>query len=638
MVGLGVLGLLITLGAAKWAKADETDMIVSHGYSFYGELSYPADFTHFNYVNPNAPKGGEIALNFVGTLDSMNPYSGKGRAHLFSIYHYETLLGEAASRIGMPADVYGESYCLLCERLEYPKDKSWVIFHMRKDATFSNGDPVTAHDVLFSHNIFLEQGLKSYAEAVRKRIPDAEVLDDYTIKFYFADDLESRRSLIDQVGGVPVFRKAWFDEQKETLAGTWLAVGPPEGSGPYMVDSFDLTKRIVLKRNPDYWGWDHPVNQGRHNFDTIRLEIFGDDTASFEGFKAGEYTMRTEGDPKKWASQYKDIPKVKSGQIIMEELPDGQPPTAAGIIFNLTQTENKNPSRKALEDVRVREALSLAFNFEWTNNSLLYDLYQQRASYSDGTEIMATGKPEGLELELLTSLGDLVPAEMLENEARLPHTSKGERLSDRRNLRKAGKLLEEAGWTVGDDGIRRNADGETFSLEYLFLATSTQTSRASAESFVENVKAMGIEIKLDLVDPAQYTNRERERDYDLVSDSYPAFLGTGTGLMQRLGAETAAFSLFNPAGIASPLVDAVIDGSLKAESRAEEVAWLKALDRTLRHEFIMIPTWYKPNHWVASYNQYEHPEEIAPFGLGHLDYWWYNAEKGAALQAAGALR
>lgn len=629
-LGVGVLGLIVTLGAAGLVRADDKEMVVSHGYSFYGDLSYPADFAHFNYVNPRAPKGGEISQAYVGTLDSMNPYSGQGRAHLFSIYHYESLLGEAPSRVGLPADVYGEAYCLLCERLEYPKDKSFVIFHMRKDAKFSNGDPVTAHDVDFSHNIFLEQGLKSYAEAVRKRIPKSEVIDDYTIKFYFADDLESRRSLIDQVGGVPVFRKAWFEENEETLKGTWLEKGPPEGSGPYMVESFDLTKRIVLKRNPDYWGADHPVNVGRHNFETIRLEIFGDDAASFEGFKAGEYTYKGEGDPKKWASQYTDLPKVKDGYIKLEELPDGQPPTAAGIVFNT--------GKDIWKDVRVREAVSLAFNFEWTNESLLYDLYQQRSSYSEGTEVMATGKPEGLELELLQSLGDLVPAAMFEEEARMPHTSNGSRLPDRRNLRKAGKLLDEAGWGVGDDGLRRDADGNVMKLEYLYIATSTQTGRAATESFVENVKALGIDIKLDLVDPSQYTARERDRDYDLVSDQYPSFLGTGTGMQQRFGSEAAEFSLFNPAGLASPLVDAIIEGSLKAESRAEEVAWLKALDRALRHEFIMIPTWYKPNYWVASYNMYEHPEEIAPFGLGHLDYWWYNAEKAEAIKAAGALR
>lgn len=636
-LGLGILGLIITLSAVGLARAQEPEMVVSHGYSFYGELTYPPDYTHFNYVNPDAPKGGEISLNYVGTLDSMNPYSGKGRAHLFSIYHYESLLGEAPSRVGLPADVYGETYCLLCERLEYPKDKSWVIFHMRKDAKFSNGDPVTAHDVLFSHNIFLEQGLKSYAEAVKKRIPNAEVIDDYTIKFYFADDLESQRSLIDQVGGVPVFRKAWFEENDEMLTNPWLQKGPPEGSGPYVVGSFDVTRRITLERNPDYWGWDHPINKGRHNFDVIRLEIFGDDLAAFEGFKAGEYTFRNEGDSKKWATGYV-FPKAEAGHIVLENLPDGQPPVPTGIVFNLTQSEDKAPGRKALEDVRVREAVSLAFNFQWTNESLQYDLFSQRTSFSENTDVMATGTPSGLELELLQSLGDIVPAAIFDQEVRVPHSSKPERVFDRRNGRKAMKLLDEAGWAVGDDGVRRNEKGEVLKLNFLFSSSSTPTTKAAIENFVANVKNLGVDITLELVDPSQYTLRERDRDYDLVIDSYAAFLGAGTGLHQRYGSESAAFSLFNPAGLASPLVDAVINGSLQSESREEEVAWLKALDRALRHEFIMIPLWYKPDHWAAYYDQYEHPEEIAPFGLGHLDYWWFNAEKAEALKAAGALR
>jgi microcin C transport system substrate-binding protein len=344
-----------------------------------------------------------------------------------------------------------------------------------------------------------------------------------------------------------------------------------------------------------------------------------------------------ESDSKKWVTGY-DFPKVEAGSIKLETLPDGTPPAASGMVFNLTQKEGKSASRAALEDVRVREALSLAFNFEWTNESLLYSLFEQRSSYSQDTEVMAESVPTGLELELLQGLGDLVPAALFEEEVRMPHSSNGARLADRRNFRKAGKLLDEAGWSVGDDGVRRNAEGQTMSLTFLFNSTSTPTTRAAIESFVENVKTLGIDMKLELVDSAQYTLRERDRDYDLVVDQYPAFLGTGTGLKQRLGSDVAAFSLFNPAGIASPLIDAVIEGSLKATSREEEVAWLKALDRVLRHEFIMIPLWFKPDHWTAYYNMYEHPEEIAPFGLGYLDYWWFNQEKYDQLIEAGALR
>jgi microcin C transport system substrate-binding protein len=618
-----------TAGAADEAATTEAadgNMIVSHGYSFYGDLTYPADYPHFDYVNPDAPKGGEIALSVVGTFDSMHPYTRKGRAGALSTIMYESLLGEGVGGAAAPADVYGESYCLLCERIEYPEGKDWVIFYMRPEARFSDGTPVTAHDIAFSHNLLLDEGLQSYAEAVRKRIPKVEVIDDHTIKFYFTEGI-SRRSLIDQVGFVPAWSKKWYEETGAGLDESRLEISP--GSGPYMVDSVDVNRRIVYKRNPDYWGNDLPFNVGRNNFDTIRVEYFGDDTASFEAFKAGEYTFRSEGDSRKWATGY-DFPKTRDGQVITKELPDGSPAQPSGIVFNL--------GREVLQDRRVRQAIALAFNFEWTNESLQYGLFEQRVSYTQDTPLMAEGPPEGAELAFLQSLGDLVPPEMLTEPALVPHTSSPERLLDRRNVRTAMRLLDEAGWGVGDDGIRRNADGEVLRLNFLFNSASSPTLSAVMENFVTNVGTLGIDITFEKVDAAQYTTRERDRDYDLVFDAYAAFLGTGTGLMQRYGSEAAAFSLFNPAGLASPLVDEIIDRSLNATTREEEEVSLMALDRALRYEFIMIPVWYNPSHWVAYYDQYEHPEEIPPYALGQLDFWWYNAERAEALRNAGALR
>ena len=625
-LGFGVLGLLISLGAATFVKAEDPEMIVSHGYSFYGNLTYPADYTHFDYVNPDAPKGGEISYTRVGTFDSMNPYTRKGRAGTLSWMMYESLLGDGPSSVAVPADVYGEAYCLLCESLEYPKDKSWVIFHMRKDAKFSTGDPVTAHDIAFSHNLLLDEGLKSYADAVRARIPKVEVIDDYTIKFYFTEGI-SRRSLIDQVGGVPAWSKKWYEETGAKLDESRLEVSP--GSGPYMIDSVDVNRRIVYKKNPDYWGEDLPFNKGRNNFDSIRVEYFTDDTAAFEGFKAGEYTFRVEGDSKKWASEYV-FPKVDAGHVKKEQLADGAPATPSGIVFNLL--------REPLKDKRVRQAVALAYNFEWTNESLQYGLFQQRNSYTENSPVMATGVPEGAELEFLQSLGDLVPPDLLTEPVSVAHTSNAARLFDRRNGRKAMALLDEAGWAVGDDGIRRNAAGEPLELNFLFNSSSSATGKAVMENFVGNTQKLGIDITLDVVDPSQYTSRERDKDYDLVFDSYSTFIGTGTGLAQRFGSEAAEYSLFNPAALASPLIDEIIELSLRAETQEEEYAAMTALDRALRHEFIMIPLWYKPEHWVAYYDQYEHPDTIPPFALGHIDFWWYNADKGEALKAAGALR
>ncbi len=622
------VSFLVLLTMIYWASAAaaEDKMIVSHGYSFYGDLTYPPDYEHFSYVNPDAPKGGEIALSALGTFDSMNPYTRKGRGGALSTIMFESLLGDGNGGISVPSDVYGESYGLLAERLEYPEGKDWVIFHMRKEARFSNGDPVTAHDIAFSHNLLLDDGLKSYADAVRKRIPKVEVIDDHTIKFYFTPGI-SRRSLIDQVGGVPAWSKKWYEENDARLDEARLVTSP--GSGPYMIDTVDVNRRIVYKRNPDYWGKDLPFNVGRHNFDRIRIEYFGDENAAFEAFKAGEYTFRTEGNSRQWASAY-DFPKVKNGQIIKKELPDGSPPTPSGIVFNL--------GREVFQDKRVREAVSLGFNFEWTNESLQFGLFKPRASFTQDTELMATGVPEGEELAFLQSLGDVVPADILTQEARVPHVSKADRLLDRRNLRRAMKLLEEAGWGVDANGKRVNAGGQPMTLTFLLNSAGSSTLRAVVENFASNLQAMGIDAIVEAVDASQYTARERDRDYDLVFDSYAAFLGTGTGLMQRYGSEAAQFSLFNPAGLASPLVDTIIEASLQAQSSEEERITLTALDRALRYEFIMIPTWYNDSFWVAYYDQYEHPEEIPAFALGQLDFWWYNQDKADALRAAGALR
>ncbi len=620
--------LMLSLAALAASVAMAEDKTIhSHGYSYFGDLTYPADYTHFNYVNPDAPKGGEISLHAPGTFDSMNPYSRKGRAGRYSWMVYESLMGEMPSTGGgAPSDAYGEMYGLLAESLEYDEGKTWVIFHMRPEAKFADGTPVTAHDVVFSHNLFLDQGLKSYADAVRKRVLSAEALDDHTVKFTFAKDV-ARRSLIDQVGSTPVFPKTWYEETGARLDESRLDAAI--GSGPYQVYGVDVNRRIVYARNPDYWGWHLPINQGRHNFDMIRIEYFSDDSAAFEAFKAGEYTFRAESNSKKWATGY-DFPAKQNGDVRLEELPDGTPPLPNGIVFNL--------AREPLKDVRVRRALTLAYNFEWTNESLQFGLFSQRNSFVQDSPLEAKGVPQGAELELLKSLGDVVPPEMLSDEAVIAHTSKANRLNDRKNLRKAMKLLDEAGWKVGDDGLRRNDKGETLSIEFPIASSGSATLSAVVESYIGNLQKMGVDAMYEKVDPSQFTLRNRERDYDLVFDRYRPFLEAGTGLMQMYGSEEAAFSLFNPAGLASPMVDAIIKASLETDTREAQDAALMALDRALRYERFMVPTWYNDSYWVAYWDMFEHPEELPRYALGVLDFWWVNADKAAALKASGALR
>lgn len=624
LLSMGVFVLIVATLLGSTLRAEE-NTTVSHGYSFYGNLTYPADYQHFAYVNPDAPKGGEISIGTVGTFDSMNPYSRKGRAGALASVMYESLLGEGVNA-SAPADTYSEAYGLLAESLEYDEGRNWVIFNMRPEAKFSDGTPVTAYDIEFSHNLLLDGGLKSYGDAVRAMIPKVEVLGDHKIKFYFAEGI-SRRSLIETVGAIPAWSKKWYEESGAELDESRLNVSP--GSGAYVIDTVDVNRRVVYKRNPDYWGNDLPFNKGRNNFDKIRIEYFGDDTAAFEGFKAGEYTFRVGRDSRKWATAY-EFPKVQNGQIVKKSLPDGSPPTPSGMVFNL--------GSEMLKDRRVRQAIALAYNFEWTNESLQHGLFKQRASFTQDTPLMATGVPQGDELAFLKTLGDLVPDTILNDPILMPHTSDPDRLLDRRNIRKASKLLDDAGWVVGDDGLRRNAQGQELKLSFLFNSNASGTLSGITENFISNVSTLGVEIVLEKVDSSQFTSRRRDRDYDMIFASYGSFLGTGTGLPQQYGSEAAEYSLFNPAGLADPLVDAIIDASLQVATRDEEVAAMMALDRVLRDAFVMIPVWYKADHWVAYYDQYGHPDTIPPYALGYLDFWWYDAEKGAALVKAGALR
>lgn len=613
---------LVFLCAAVQARAQSAEgNITSHGYSFFGNLKYPADFEHFDYVNPDAPKGGEMSLATSGTFDSLNPYSRKGRSGALTSIQYDALL------VGSD-DTIGEYYGLLAHSLEYPEDRSYVIFYMRPEATFSDGTPVTAHDVVFSHNLFITQGLPSYAQAVGRMVTGAEAIDDHTVKFTFNPET-SMRSRIETVGLTDVFSKAWFEaDESRRLDEPRLETAV--GSGPWILDNYDINRRIVYKRRADYWAKDLPVNRGRHNFDTIRIEYFADASAQFEAFKAGEYTFRVEGDPKRWASAY-DFPKLADGTVIKKDLPNGSPPDPTGFVFNL--------GRPQLQDPRVREAIALVFNFEWTNESLLFGLNAPRDSFIEGTPLEAMGPPTGAEKAFLESLGDIVPPEMFEQDARGVHTSQSERLNDRRNMRTATRLLGEAGYTVGDDGLMRDATGQTLRLNMIMPSNIDASVQGMHETFVQNLRAIGVDAAYDSIDPSQYTLRQRERDYDMLySTRYGAFLSTGGGLSQMYGSAEAEFSLFNPAGLASPLVDAIIEASFLADSQEATNVALTALDRALRYENFIIPIGYVPVHWVAYYDMYEHPETLPPYALGSRDFWWVNPDKEAALKASGKLR
>lgn len=611
-----VLGAAVVAALPVWAQ--ET-VITAHGISTFGELQLPADFTHLPYVNPDAPKGGEISVWAFGGFDSMNPYSVKGRAAALSSAPYESIL------VGT-ADEIGAAYCLLCSTLEYPEDRSWVIFNLRPEVTFADGSPLTAEDVLFSYETFLAKGLTDFRTVLATQVEAVEVLDPQRIKFTFKDDVPFR-DLPADMGGLPVISKAHYEANNLDLEESSMT--PMLGSGPYMPGRIDVGKSITWVRNPEYWGADLPMNKGRSNFDSIRVEYYSDYDAAFEGFKAGNYTFRNEASSIKWATGF-DFPEVANGQIIKTELPDGAKASGQAFLFNLR--------REKFQDPRVREAIGLMFNFEWSNATLFYDLYARVHSVWENSWLEASGTPTPAEAALLQPLVDqgLLPATILTDEAVMAPES-GARQLDRGNLRRASALLDEAGWTVGSDGMRRNAAGQVLSVEML---NDSPTFDRVMNPFVENLKALGIDARMTRVDNAQMESRTRppSYDFDMITGNARSSYISGSELKQFYGSETADVSAFNVMGLKSPAVDRLIENVMASQSLDDLTVATQALDRVLRAERFWVPQWYKNTHTIAYYNMFEHPETLPPYALGELDFWWYNAEKAEALKASGVLR
>ena len=593
----------------------EGKTIKSHGFNFFGELNYSKDFPYLNYVNKDAPKGGEISIWSMGTFDSMNPYSRKGRAGALASAPFESLLEGTADEVG---SLYG----LLAETIEYPEDQTWVIFNLRDEAKFSDGTPVTAYDVKYTFELFLEQGLASYKAILGQIVQKAEVLGPKKIKYSFTPDA-SKRDAIPIVGGLPVMSKAWFDATGARLDESRMEIAI--GSGPYVLDEFEVNKRISYKRNEDYWGNELPLMKGRSNFDTIKIEYFADTSAALEGFKSGEYTMRIENSSKNWATAY-DFPALDEGKVIKKTLPDGGIASGQAFVMNLRRSKFSDP--------KVREAIGLLYNFEWSNESLFYGQYARINSFWENSELAAEGMPTEGELALLKPLVNDLPKGILDEEAVMASVS-GLRALDRKNLRLASSLFDEAGWLVGDDGLRRNSEGEAFTLE--IIERSPAFDRVVLP-YVDNLRAAGIDAKYERIDSAQFTDRKRNYDFDMLTTQHPMSLEPSSGLKQYFGSESSDVSVFNSAGVSNPAIDALIEHVISAENKAELKTSVKALDRALRSLRFWVPQWFNNTYRVAYWDMYEHPDEIPPFDLGYLDFWWYNSDKAEFLKSTGALR
>ncbi len=584
--------------------------ITSHGVSAFGELKYPADYAHFDYVNPDAPKGGAYTgrSTFAArTFDSLNPYILKGEPAIeIGLLVFETLMYRAWDE---PDAMYG----LIAESVTYPDDRSWAEFQLRPEATFSDGTPVTADDVVFSLNILKDEGAPTYKTAFRD-LASAEALSPHRVRFEFREGAATRDLPI-LAAQVPILSKS--DWEGKAFADSTLA--PPVGSGPYTIGDVQPGRSITYKKNAAYWGKDLPINIGKWNFNSLNYEYFKDSTAAFEAFKSGAYEMHEEFFSKLWATGY-DFPAIEKGWVVRDVLPDGRPSGTQGYWFNLR--------REKFQDPKVRQALALGFDFEWSNRTLFYGLYNRTDSFFEGSPLAATGAPSEAELILIDAAPG-VPEGATAEAFVPPQTDGSGRL--RRLLRKAGKLLDEAGWTVGPEGVRIK-DGQTLGIE--FLSNSPAFERISGP-YIKNLKLMGVDAEYRQIDAAQYQQRTEDFDFDIVVARLPIQAVPGTELRNLWHSLSAdGKGSLNLAGVRNEGVDMLIEAVIGAQNAEDHATAVSALDRTLRAMHIWVPQWTKGSHTMAYWDKFGKPAVKPPFGRAVVETWWIDPAKEAALKEA----
>lgn len=610
-----------------------------HGLSIFGDLKYSADFKNFDYVNPAAPKGGRIVTAGTGganTFDSLNAFILKGDAAQGLDSLFDSLMVRALDE---PDAVYG----LLAETADVAPGRMSVTFKLRADAKFADGTPVTADDVANSFTLLKDKGRPDISLTLRDVIA-ADVLDPLTIKYTFKGALIRDLPII--VAQLPVFSKAYYTANafEET------SLKPPLGSGPYKIKDFKSGTYISYERRDDYWAKDLPVNRGRYNFGEVRYDYYRDRTIELENLKNGGYDFREEFSSINWAAGY-DIDAVKSGRLIKDVLPDGRPSGAQGYFLNTR--------RDKFKDIRVREAFGLAFDFEWSNKKLFYGLYRRTKSYFENSDMTAAGKPKDAELALLEPYRDKLPKAVFD-EPFVPPLTDGSG-NNRDNLKRARELLAQAGWTINQEaeddpacggfcklltaiGLRskpartvaRNGKGETLDVEFLEYE---QGFARITSPVIENLKRIGVNASLRIVEPAQYERRTKAFDFDATTQRYVLGLTPGVALRSYWGSEAAKIDgSQNLPGIADPVIDALIEKAMAATSRDELVTATRAIDRVLRASHYWVPHWFKASHNVAYWNKFSRPGMKPKYDLGVLDTWWIDPAKAAVLAQGPSAR
>ncbi len=582
-------GLLSLLCMATLAEAAPR-----HALTLYDEKpKYPANFQHFEYVNPEAPKGGTLRQAGFGSFDSLNPFINKGVAADDIGLIYDTL---TTNSLDEPFTVYG----LLAEKIEKGPNNSWVRFHLRPQARFHDGEPVTADDVVFTFETLMSKGAPHY----RGYYADVEkVVAESPRRVRFDFKHAGNRELPMILGQLPVLPKHWWEGREFTSGSLEI----PLGSGPYRVEKVQAGRSIRYARVEDYWGKDLPVNRGFYNFDHVNFDYYRDNTVALQAFKAGHFDYWFETSAKNWATAY-DIAAVRDGRIVKDEIRNYNPTGMQGFIFNIR--------RPHLQDRRVREALGLLFDYEWTNRQLFNGAYTRTRSYFENSELAASGLPSEGELKILEPLRGKVPDEVFDKAFELPKTQGNGVI--REQQRQAYRLLTEAGWKVENDQML-DAQGKPVKLELLLLQADFERVLLP---YKRNLADLGIELEIRRVDVSQYINRLRSRDYDMIVGTFSQ--SNSPGNEQREYWHSA--SADNPGsrnfiGLKDPAIDVLVEGLIGADSRKELVAYTRALDRVLLWGHYVVPNWHIKTWRVAYWNHLAHPQVTPQQDIGLMTWW-----------------
>lgn len=578
---------------------------VSHGIAMHGDLKYPADFKYFDYVNPDAPKGGEVRLWASGGFDTFNPYVIKGRPAAGTSFLFETLMTSSADE---PFSEYG----LLAETIEMPADRSWVAFTLRADAKWHDGKPVTVDDVIWSFETLKEKGAPFF-RYYYANVETPTKTGERTVKFVFTGGTNRELPLI--VGQAPVLPKHYWDGRD--FEATTLE--PPLGSGPYRIVDFEPNRHIVYERVADYWGAEHPTQKGFWNFDRIRFDYYRDETVAIEAFKSGAFDYRAENSSKAWATAY-DVSAVRDGSMMKKTFDHNRTAGMQGFVMN--------QRRAIFKDPKVRQALSYAFDFEWSNKALFYGQYVRTHSYFDNSELASTGAPEGAVLDLLEPYRGQLPEELFTTSYVPPKTDGSGNI--RKNLRAALKLLREAGWVVDPKTkkLTNYKTGDVFTFEILLVSPLFERI---ALPFTSNLKRLGIDASVRTVDSSQYKERRDNFDFDIVVGSWGQSASPGNEQRDFWGTGSAARNgSRNLSGISNPVIDALIDQVIAAPDRRSLVNSVRALDTVLLWQHLVIPHWHIPYDRYVYWDRFTQPPVIPDQGTQFFS-WWIDPVKDAKL-------